>query len=398
VHGLRPLVLSTLCSRIATQMFAVTIVLFVLETRHSAQLSGLVVLASQVPGILVSPIAGALLDRGAKVRLMVYDFGFESICICSIAALSLAHALPTYLLVIIVAACSLTTPLSRVGGRSIFPVIVPRSLWDRSNAVDSCSFVVATVLGPTVAGVSVALFGPRWALVAPGAVMALSALIMLRVSAPSVVVDASGTLLASALGAVRYVWGNHVLRMLAGTMTVFNFGGGALTIALPVIVLHSFHGGSTTVGLLFAISGASGFVAGLLTGRIGTEGREKNLLATSCAVTALAFVVLALHHSEVMVVICIACIGFANGPLTVSMFSLRQRATDPKWYGRAFAVSMNLNFSGVPIGSAIAGQLITRSVLLTFFIAAGCAALGGLWPAVLPASHYEPARPAVASS
>jgi|SRR5665213_147822 len=377
-------------------MFSVTIVLFVLETHHSAQLSGFVVLASQVPGILVSPIVGALLDRGAKVRLMVCDFGFESLCICAIAALSLAHELPTYLLILIVAACSLTTPLGRVGGRSIFPVIVPRSLWDRSNAVDSCSFVVATVLGPTVAGVSVALFGPRWALVMPGAVMALATLIMLRVAAPAMVVDASGTVLSSAVAAVRYVWGNHVLRMLAGTMTVFNFGGGALSIALPVIVLHYLHGGSTTVGLLFAISGGAGFVAGLVTGRIGTEGREKNLLATSCGVTALAFVVLAFRHSEVMVVICIAVIGCVNGPLTVAMFSLRQRATDPKWYGRAFAVSMNLNFTGFPIGSAIAGQLITRSITLTFLIAAGCAALGGLWPAVLPASHYEPATPAVA--
>jgi MFS family permease len=142
-------------------MFSVTIVLFVLETHHSAQL--FVVLASQVPGILVSPIAGALLDRGAKVHLMVYAFGFESICICAVAVLSLAHALPTYLLVLIVAVCSLTTPLSRVGGRSIFPVIVPRSLWDRSNAVDSCSIAIAIaiVLGPTIAGVSVALFGPR---------------------------------------------------------------------------------------------------------------------------------------------------------------------------------------------------------------------------------------------
>ncbi len=387
--------LSSLCSRIATQMFSVTIVLFVLETHHSAQLSGLVVLCSQVPGIIVSPICGALLDRGAKVRLMVYDFGFESACIGAIAVLSLVHVLPTYLLILIVAASSLTTPLSRVGGKSMFPVIVPRSLWDRSNAVDAGSFVIATVLGPTVAGVSVALLGPRWALVLPSATMAFAAVLMLRVVAPPIVVDASGTIWQSAIGAVRYVWGNRVLRMLAGTMTVFNFGGGALSIALPVIVLHYLHGGSTTVGLLFAVSGVSGFVAGLLTGRIGTEGREKNFLAAACLVTSLAFVVLALHHSETMVVICIAIVGFANGPLTVSMFSLRQRATEPQWFGRAFAVSMNLNFSGFPIGSAIAGQLITHSIMITFFIAAACAAFGGLWPAVLPTSRYEPVAPSL---
>lgn len=371
-------------------MFSITLVLFVLETHHSPQLSGFVVLCSQIPGIIVAPIAGALLDRGAKVRLMVLDFGFESICIGTIATLSLLHALPTYLLIIIVSMFSLTTPLSRVGGRSIFPVIVPKSLWDRSNAIDSGSYVVATVFGPTLAGVSVAIFGPRWALTLPAVVMALSALMMNWVTAPSMPADTSGTIVQSALAAIRYVWGNHVLRMLAGTMTVFNFGGGALSIALPVLVLRHLHGGSTSVGVMFAISGVAGFVAGMLTGKIGTEGREKSLLAISCGVTALAFVVLAFFHNEVMVIVCIAVVGFANGPLTVAMFSLRQRATAPQWFGRAFAVSMNLNFSGFPIGSAIAGQIITHSVLVTFVVAAACSALGGLWPAVLPAWHYEP--------
>jgi len=125
VSVFKPLMLSTALSRVATQMFSVVLVLFVLETDHSAQLSGLVVLCSQVPGIIVSPFAGAMLDRGAKVRLMVFDFGFEAVTIGALGVLSLLHELPTYLLILIVAVGALTTPLSRVGGRSIFPVIVP---------------------------------------------------------------------------------------------------------------------------------------------------------------------------------------------------------------------------------------------------------------------------------
>ena len=51
---------------------------------------------------------------------------------------------------------------------------------------------------------------------------------------------------------------------------------------------------------------------------------------------------------------------------------------------------MNMNFAGFPVGSAIAGQLITHSVAVTFIVAACCAAFAGLWPAILPASTYEP--------
>ena len=68
-RGFTQLLVSTLAARIATQMFSVLLVLFVLETDHSAALSGLVVVCSQVPGIIVSPLAGALLDRGRSSRV-----------------------------------------------------------------------------------------------------------------------------------------------------------------------------------------------------------------------------------------------------------------------------------------------------------------------------------------
>jgi MFS family permease len=371
-------------------MFSVLLVLFVLETHHSASLSGIVVVCSQVPGIIVSPIAGALLDRGSRVALMRLDYLVGSTCITTIGVLSLLHELPTCVLLLVVSAASITAPLSRVGGRSLYPVLVPRPLWDRSNAADSGTNVVATMLGPGIAGVAVALVGPRAALLLPAIVMLLAAALLIGFVVPNALASATVSVLTDARAAMGYVWRNQVLRMLAGTMTVFNACGGILTVAIPFIVLRGLHGGSTTVGLLFAIMGAAGFIAGLLTGRFGTENREKRLLAISCMTTAVAFVLLAFDRHEVVLIALIAVIGIANGPLTVAMFSLRQRATDPMWFGRAFAVSMNLNFVGSPIGAAIAGALLTHSVPLTLLVAASCAVVGGFWPAVLPASIYEP--------
>ena len=49
------------------------------------------------------------------------------------------------------------------------------------------------------------------------------------------------------------------------------------------------------------------------------------------------------------IVLAMAIGGLVNGPLDIAMFTLRQRATDPAWMGRAFTVSMNLNFSGFPL-------------------------------------------------
>jgi MFS family permease len=62
--------------------------------------------------------------------------------------------------------------------------------------------------------------------------------------------------------------------------------------------------------------------------------------------------------------------GLSAGPFDIALFTLRQRRTDPAWYGRAFSVSMSMNYAGNPLGSALAGPLISWSLA------------GALWAAV----------------
>lgn len=388
VRGLAQLLGATLAARIATQISSVLLVLFVLQTRHSVALSGVVVVCSQVPGIVVSPVAGALLDRGRRVRLMRVDYVVGASCIAAIAVLSMMRALPTPLLLLLVSASSLTAPLSRVGGRALYPIMVPKPLWDRTNAADTSVFLVSTIVGPAVAGVAAAVVGASHALFLP-AVFSFVAVVLLCgfqvVETPS---PAPTSLLGDAWAAIEYVWRNRVLRVLAGSMTAFNACYGALTVAIPFVVLRELHGSSTTVGLSFSVMGIVGVLSGLVTGNRGTESREKWVITVSCLTTAGAFGVLALDRRAVLLVTLIAVVGIANGALTVALFSLRQRATDPQWFGRAFAVSMNLNFVGSPIGASLAGILLTHSVPLAFISCAICAVAGAFCAAALPEARY----------
>ena len=73
------------------------------------------------------------------------------------------------------------------------------------------------------------------------------------------------------------------------------------------------------------------------------------------------------------VILAVAIVGLCNGPTDIALFTLRQRRTDPAWMGRAFAVSMSLNFLGFPIGSVIGGSLAGWSVEAAIvFGAAAC--------------------------
>jgi hypothetical protein len=80
--------------------------------------------------------------------------------------------------------------------------------------------------------------------------------------------------------------------------------------------------------------------------------------------------------------------------MDIAMFTLRQRRTDPAWMGRAFTVSMNLNFSGFPIGAALTGAMLAIwpvDVAIAFGVAAN--ALGVLLGYVLIPRGDDDAAP-----
>lgn len=52
--------------------------------------------------------------------------------------------------------------------------------------------------------------------------------------------------------------------------------------------------------------------------------------------------------------------------------------TDPAWLGRVLAVSMSLNISGLPIGSALGGVLVVWSMPAAFAAAGLTAALSAV--------------------
>ena len=358
-------------ARIAQSMVSIAIVLFTLVEYRSPALTGLVTLAATLPGILVSPIAGALLDRHGRMRLVRLDYVVALVALALIAILALLDALPAWLLVLITAVSSLTAILSQTGLRSLFPVIVPEHLWERVNAVDSNGYVIATIFGPPLAAALVAIFGGPLALIGTAVAFGLAALAMLGIPDPPTAVDSTGRLLQDAFDGLRYAWRNQTIRGLAFSISSLNLAGGITTIAVPLIVLDRLGYSAIFVGVVFALSGLAGMASALIFGRVDTRDREWPLLVYPMVVFAPALLLLlppalidGIHPLVGLGFLAgwAIIVGLANGPLDIALFTIRQRRTDPAWTGRAFAVSMAMNFLGFPVGAAIGGALADRSI------------------------------------
>ena len=357
-------------ARVTQSMVSIALVLFTLERFGSAAFAGFVTFVSVFPGLLISPVAGALLDRHGRIRLVLLDFVVALLAMVLIAVLALLDTLPGPVLVAIAIVSSLTSILSHVGLRSLFPILVPEHLWERVNAVDSNGYVVATIIGPPAAAALVAGFGGPVALLVIGVAFGVAALVLVGVPDPASPVASTGNLLRDARDGLVYTWRNPTLRGLGVSISSLNLATGMTTIVLPLIVLTRLGLDETVVGLVFAASGVSGVASAFLFGRIDSRGREWAMLVWPMVgiVPAMALLLVALGQEGAvplavgLLVLHSLLLGLLVGPMDIALFTVRQRRTDPAWMGRAFSVSMAFNYLGVPVGAALAGIMAERSL------------------------------------
>src|SRR2546427_5873869 len=303
-----------LLARTATTMVELILVLFALERFHSPGLAGAVTFLALAPGLLMSPIAGALLDRHGRVKLIVVDYVVAAASLALIVGLGATDLLSEVPLLVIVTVMSLTFPLSTTGVRTMFPLIVPRPLWERANAIDSNGYVVSSIFGPAIAGALVATVGSLWALALTAALYAIAAVITVPLRDPLGRVPHGG-LVAHAWAGIVSTGRNASLRGPRISVLAADVGNGLFFIGLPVLVLSRLGGTAAQVGQMFALMGVTAAVSVLTVGRVRTEGRERPLLAGAMLLTGLGYGLVLISPSLLLAALAMALIGIATGPV-----------------------------------------------------------------------------------
>jgi predicted MFS family arabinose efflux permease len=267
---------------------------------------------------------------------------------------------------------------------------VPSHALDRANAFDTAIYATTDVLGPGVTGLLVGFLGSSSAFVGialgyAGATLCISRLHRLPRTRPS-----GTSLLHQTLEGIAAVARAPTLRGLAVSYSLYQVTWGVLAVVVPVLAVREFPTGigSTVAGFMWAAAGLAGGIGALVAGHFQTAGRERNVMAVGMLIVALATWPIAAEFGLGGLVAGLFIAGALGGPIDVGLLSLRQRRTDPSQFGRVLSVSMSLNVVGFPLGSALAGVLMTHSLSATFLLAGLASALGAAAAMAIP-RHAE---------
>ncbi|HEY1710554.1 MAG TPA: MFS transporter [Rhizomicrobium sp.] len=386
IADLPALLIATTLVRLAARMFSLAIVLYALERFSSPSLAGWIGFAAVGPGLMISPLAGALLDRIGPVSAIAVDVAVSAALILAlVAADSFGWTGPAVLLVL-VALFSLTSPLGRAGIRTLLPRLVPANALDRANALDTAIYAVTDVIGPGLAGLLIGFFHASVALIVIAVFYGSAAFCISRVRRLPRLRPPNASFLRETLDGIVVVVRQPTLRGLAISYSLYQVSWGVLVIVVPVFALRAFAAddGSTVAGFMWAASGLAGGVGALVAGHLRTAGRERGVMAVGMILTALASWPIASEFGFGGLVLGLLIAGAASGPVDVGVLTLRQRRTDPGQLGRVLSVSMSLNIAGFPLGSALAGILITHSLPATFLLAGIASALAAFAVIAIP--------------
>jgi MFS family permease len=343
------------------------------ELSHDAFQLGLVAFASQAPTAVISPIAGVLVDRWNRHRVLVATQVFAMLQSAALAAFVLAGAMTVWHLVALAAVQAVINGFD-IPARHAFvrQMVDDRADLPNAIALNSSLNTAARIVGPLVAAALVAAVGLAacYALDAASYVAVIASLLAMRV-APQPPAPRDRAILRDLAEGLRYARDTPLIRALLLLLLSSATLAGAYVGLLPAIAQGTLHGGAHALGLLLGASGAGALAGALyLANREDVAGLEQ-LVGRSAL--ALGFSLLAF---ELITSVWIALpILFVLGGVLIMQAAatntLLQATASTDKLGRVMSLYAMVFFTGAPIGALVEGAVARQIGPIHAFAAAG---------------------------
>ena len=363
-------------ARLANEMFAVTVVLLVIQRTGSAAVAGATVAAVTLPSVISGPFLGALLDRRARRGpLIALD---QALSVSSLAALlALTGHIPDVLVPALALPAGLTFALSAGGFTSLVPAAAPAILLPGANALEAASFNGAVIAGPALAGVVVAGAGPATAVATQLGIKLAALGLSLRLPEPGAGMP-ERPVMATVRAGLRQLWSSRPLLAVTVAGTMGMLGRGLLVVGFPLFAAETLGAGRGLVGYLWAAL-ALGSIAGTL-GLLRMQERRaaERIVVGSLGLAGIVMLSWPLATAPAVALVLVALGGLAQGPALTATFAVRQQLAPRHLHGQVFMTAASLKIGAFAAGSALGGLAAATASPRTLLVgAAALHLLGG---------------------
>jgi MFS family permease len=346
-------------SLIGTWIQRIALPWLVYSITGSAFLLGVVGFAGQIPTFLFAPFAGVLIDRWNRYTILIITQVLAMIQAFILAFLVLNKSIEVWQIIL------LSTFLGCINAfdmpaRHSFVVDMVEKREDLGNAIalNSTMVNIARLLGPSIAGVLIALTGEGICFLINGIsyIFVVVFLLMMVITPGKAKIQKTNVLQGLKEG-FNYTFGFKPIRYIILLLALVSLMGMPYTVLMPVFAKNILHGGSHTFGFLMGATGV-----GALTGAVYMASRKSvlglgKIIPMFAAVFGAGILAFALSPYFLLSIVILVFTGFGMMMQMTSSNTILQTIVDDDKRGRVMSFYTMAFMGTAPFGSLLAGSL-----------------------------------------
>jgi MFS family permease len=368
-----------LVSQFGNQAFTIALMVWTLETTHSATASGLMMMASVLPLVVLAPLTGMFADRQRSRLRIITTCDLASGVLVSLLAAGFMAGPPAWrpaMLFAIALLLGVCNAFFDPAVNAFVPDLVPRDRIEAANAFRQSSRQVTVLVAQGLGGILYALLGPAMLFLLDGLsfLFAGATETLIRHTPVSTPVIRRQSTISNIKDGFRYIAAQPGMTGFLITTSLFNAMLVPMALLLPVYATEHLQAGVRWYGFLLAAISAGAIAGCALAGatRLTPSGSSRrSLLIGAFAALALALAAAGQIESRWIALAIMFVTGVLSGIINVLVISIQQRRTSEEFRGRVLGLHTMMTRLLQPIALLVGGALADltgRNVSLVYGI------------------------------
>ena len=327
----------------------------------SATWVGLIAFLNFLPTMISGPIFGALADRiDLRTSVLVVQLS-EMVITAALLGLYVGGVLDIYVLATVSLVLGVVISAHHPTRMALTPRLVPKTALANAVAIGSLNFNFARLIGPAMAGWSIATLGIGWTLGACVLLFApvIAILSTLNPRAAEGPPRQQVSLISAVVEGVRFAAGHKLIRAAMTLTGMFALIVRGMLELLPAIADGVFQRGAAGLGEMMAAAGAGALMAAVFLSSRGSDEGERLPLRALIAIFIgfVAAMALAAAPTWPLALVAVAASGFCGTMVGVSLQSVVQLNLTDDRRGTVMSLWVMVGIGSAAFGAILMGAL-----------------------------------------
>ena len=341
----------------------ITIPWLILEETGSPAFAGLVAAISALPGLLISPIGGWLVDHISRRAVSIGADLLSALAVVAFPVVALTSGLSSTTILIIAVVGAIFDPAGYTARKTLLADVAKASdiELDRLNGIHEGFMGVSWIFGPALGAGLISTVGAVNSFWVAGGLFIFAALTIAFLRVGNLGKDARD--LAEEMGeksnrsiriGFQVLWNDKLLRTITISVLII----AAVYLPTETVVLSTYFedlGEPGSLGIVISALAAGSAVGSFGYGWISLRLSRKNLVRTTLIGTAVSIVPMAFLPPLPILIIAGFFLGLSWGPFNPLESTLIQQRVPADQQGRVFGVQTAVFYTAPPLGMVLAG-------------------------------------------